>query len=102
MASGCCVGLYIEAVFVQIRLHQILGMIIRLKTGCSQMGKAVSLSEIIHAVGKSKISLYISTHYGFLLSCFVFLPEPGYVATPIAMVQAGVSLLEDTACLPKQ
>ncbi|XP_064014757.1 saccharopine dehydrogenase-like oxidoreductase [Pogoniulus pusillus] len=29
-------------------------------------------------------------------------PEPGYVATPIAMVQAGVSLLEDTACLPKQ
>ncbi|NXP83305.1 SCPDL oxidoreductase, partial [Ramphastos sulfuratus] len=29
-------------------------------------------------------------------------PEPGYIATPIAMVQAGVSLLEDTACLPKQ
>ncbi|NXY86010.1 SCPDL oxidoreductase, partial [Alcedo cyanopectus] len=29
-------------------------------------------------------------------------PEPGYVATPIAMVQAGVSLLEDAACLPKQ
>ncbi|NWQ79364.1 SCPDL oxidoreductase, partial [Columbina picui] len=29
-------------------------------------------------------------------------PEPGYVATPIAMVQAAVSLLEDTACLPKQ
>ncbi|XP_068011940.1 saccharopine dehydrogenase-like oxidoreductase [Melanerpes formicivorus] len=29
-------------------------------------------------------------------------PEPGYVATPIAMVQAGVSLLEETACLPKQ
>ncbi|NXH70996.1 SCPDL oxidoreductase, partial [Hydrobates tethys] len=29
-------------------------------------------------------------------------PEPGYIATPIAMVQAAVSLLEDTACLPKQ
>ncbi|NXP05440.1 SCPDL oxidoreductase, partial [Thinocorus orbignyianus] len=29
-------------------------------------------------------------------------PEPGYVATPIAMVQAGVSLLEDAACLPKR
>ncbi|XP_072712620.1 saccharopine dehydrogenase-like oxidoreductase isoform X2 [Ciconia boyciana] len=29
-------------------------------------------------------------------------PEPGYVATPIAMVQAAVSLLEDAACLPKQ
>ncbi|NXN74039.1 SCPDL oxidoreductase, partial [Himantopus himantopus] len=28
-------------------------------------------------------------------------PEPGYVATPIAMVQAAVSLLEDSACLPK-
>ncbi|XP_074878336.1 saccharopine dehydrogenase-like oxidoreductase isoform X2 [Buteo buteo] len=29
-------------------------------------------------------------------------PEPGYVATPIAMVQAAVSLLEDAACLPKR
>ncbi|KFP79299.1 PREDICTED: saccharopine dehydrogenase-like oxidoreductase, partial [Apaloderma vittatum] len=29
-------------------------------------------------------------------------PEPGYVTTPIAMVQAAVSLLEDAACLPKQ
>ncbi|NWU99248.1 SCPDL oxidoreductase, partial [Upupa epops] len=29
-------------------------------------------------------------------------PEPGYVATPIAMVQAGLSLLKDAACLPKQ
>ncbi|NXX89981.1 SCPDL oxidoreductase, partial [Centropus bengalensis] len=29
-------------------------------------------------------------------------PEPGYVATPIAMVQAAISLLEDTACLPKK
>ncbi|NXS06754.1 SCPDL oxidoreductase, partial [Neodrepanis coruscans] len=29
-------------------------------------------------------------------------PEPGYVATPIAMVQAGVSLLEDAASLPKR
>ncbi|NXC77285.1 SCPDL oxidoreductase, partial [Anhinga anhinga] len=29
-------------------------------------------------------------------------PEPGYVATPILMVQAAVSLLEDAACLPKQ
>ncbi|XP_074674421.1 saccharopine dehydrogenase-like oxidoreductase isoform X1 [Strix aluco] len=29
-------------------------------------------------------------------------PEPGYVATPIAMVQAAVALLEDAACLPKQ
>ncbi|XP_010137930.1 PREDICTED: saccharopine dehydrogenase-like oxidoreductase [Buceros rhinoceros silvestris] len=29
-------------------------------------------------------------------------PEPGYVATPIAMVQAAVSLLEDVTCLPKQ
>ncbi|NXL53564.1 SCPDL oxidoreductase, partial [Podilymbus podiceps] len=28
-------------------------------------------------------------------------PEPGYIATPIAMVQAAVSLLEDAACLPK-
>ncbi|NXT51030.1 SCPDL oxidoreductase, partial [Pluvianellus socialis] len=28
-------------------------------------------------------------------------PEPGYVATPIAMVQAAISLLEDAACLPK-
>ncbi|NXK83235.1 SCPDL oxidoreductase, partial [Amazona guildingii] len=29
-------------------------------------------------------------------------PEPGYIATPIAMVQAAVSLLEDATCLPKQ
>ncbi|NXS01285.1 SCPDL oxidoreductase, partial [Oxylabes madagascariensis] len=29
-------------------------------------------------------------------------PEPGYIATPIAMVQAGLSLLEDTASLPKR
>ncbi|NWR35384.1 SCPDL oxidoreductase, partial [Tachuris rubrigastra] len=29
-------------------------------------------------------------------------PEPGYIATPIAMVQAAVSLLEDTASLPKR
>ncbi|XP_064365494.1 saccharopine dehydrogenase-like oxidoreductase [Dromaius novaehollandiae] len=29
-------------------------------------------------------------------------PEPGYIATPIAMVQAGVALLEDAACLPAQ
>nr|XP_054486609.1 saccharopine dehydrogenase-like oxidoreductase [Agelaius phoeniceus] len=29
-------------------------------------------------------------------------PEPGYVATPIAMVQAALSLLEDSASLPKQ
>uniref|UniRef100_A0A8B9UV27 Saccharopine dehydrogenase-like oxidoreductase n=1 Tax=Anas zonorhyncha TaxID=75864 RepID=A0A8B9UV27_9AVES len=29
-------------------------------------------------------------------------PEPGYVATPIAMVQAALALLEDTAYLPKQ
>ncbi|NXX77637.1 SCPDL oxidoreductase, partial [Urocolius indicus] len=29
-------------------------------------------------------------------------PEPGYVATPIAMVQAAVCLLEDAAALPKQ
>ncbi|NXC24926.1 SCPDL oxidoreductase, partial [Campylorhamphus procurvoides] len=29
-------------------------------------------------------------------------PEPGYVATPIAMVQAAVSLLEDAAFLPKR
>ncbi|NWQ70333.1 SCPDL oxidoreductase, partial [Neopipo cinnamomea] len=29
-------------------------------------------------------------------------PEPGYVATPIAMVQAAVSLLEDAASLPKR
>ncbi|NXN99935.1 SCPDL oxidoreductase, partial [Rhinopomastus cyanomelas] len=29
-------------------------------------------------------------------------PEPGYVATPIAMVQAGVCLLKDGASLPKQ
>uniref|UniRef100_A0A8C5IEM3 Saccharopine dehydrogenase-like oxidoreductase n=1 Tax=Junco hyemalis TaxID=40217 RepID=A0A8C5IEM3_JUNHY len=28
-------------------------------------------------------------------------PEPGYVATPIAMVQAALSLLEDSASLPK-
>ncbi|NXC22577.1 SCPDL oxidoreductase, partial [Corythaeola cristata] len=37
----------------------------------------------------------------FVLVCF-FLAEPGYVATPIVMVQAAVSLLEDAACLPKQ
>lgn len=29
-------------------------------------------------------------------------PEPGYVATPIAMVQAAVALLEDSAHLPKE
>ena len=29
-------------------------------------------------------------------------PEPGYVATPIAMVQAAASLPEDEACLPKE
>lgn len=29
-------------------------------------------------------------------------PEPGYIATPIAMVQAAMSLLEDATCLPKQ
>ncbi|KAM6271503.1 saccharopine dehydrogenase-like oxidoreductase [Spheniscus humboldti] len=29
-------------------------------------------------------------------------PEPGYVATPIVMVQAAVSLLEDAASLPKR
>ncbi|XP_047908062.2 saccharopine dehydrogenase-like oxidoreductase [Anser cygnoides] len=29
-------------------------------------------------------------------------PEPGYVATPIAMVQAALALLEDATCLPKQ
>uniref|UniRef100_A0A663N533 Saccharopine dehydrogenase-like oxidoreductase n=1 Tax=Athene cunicularia TaxID=194338 RepID=A0A663N533_ATHCN len=29
-------------------------------------------------------------------------PEPGYVATPIAMVQAAVTLLQDSAYLPKQ
>ncbi|KFV42131.1 Saccharopine dehydrogenase-like oxidoreductase, partial [Gavia stellata] len=29
-------------------------------------------------------------------------PEPGYVATPIVMVQAAVSVLEDAASLPKQ
>uniref|UniRef100_A0A8C6YPY0 Saccharopine dehydrogenase-like oxidoreductase n=2 Tax=Nothoprocta perdicaria TaxID=30464 RepID=A0A8C6YPY0_NOTPE len=29
-------------------------------------------------------------------------PEPGYIATPIAMVQAGVALLEEAACLPAQ
>ncbi|XP_062485457.1 saccharopine dehydrogenase-like oxidoreductase [Pezoporus occidentalis] len=29
-------------------------------------------------------------------------PEPGYIATPIAMVQAAVSLLEDATSLPKQ
>nr|XP_009685017.1 PREDICTED: saccharopine dehydrogenase-like oxidoreductase [Struthio camelus australis] len=29
-------------------------------------------------------------------------PEPGYIATPIAMVQAAVALLEDAACLPAQ
>ncbi|NWR92241.1 SCPDL oxidoreductase, partial [Furnarius figulus] len=29
-------------------------------------------------------------------------PEPGYIATPIAMVQAAVSLLEDAASLPKK
>ncbi|NWX16668.1 SCPDL oxidoreductase, partial [Aegotheles bennettii] len=28
-------------------------------------------------------------------------PEPGYIATPIAMVQSAVALLEDAACLPK-
>lgn len=31
-----------------------------------------------------------------------FSSEPGYVATPIAMVQAALALLEDTAYLPKQ
>ncbi|XP_038616979.1 saccharopine dehydrogenase-like oxidoreductase [Tachyglossus aculeatus] len=29
-------------------------------------------------------------------------PEPGYVATPIAMVQAAVTLLKDTPSLPKE
>ncbi|XP_032912357.1 saccharopine dehydrogenase-like oxidoreductase [Catharus ustulatus] len=29
-------------------------------------------------------------------------PEPGYIATPIAMVQAALSLLEDAASLPKR
>ncbi|KAM6085674.1 saccharopine dehydrogenase-like oxidoreductase isoform 2-T2 [Theristicus caerulescens] len=29
-------------------------------------------------------------------------PEPGYVTTSIAMVQAALSLLDDAACLPKQ
>ncbi|KAM8809820.1 saccharopine dehydrogenase-like oxidoreductase [Eudromia elegans] len=29
-------------------------------------------------------------------------PEPGYIATPIAMVQAGVALLEEAASLPAQ
>lgn len=32
---------------------------------------------------------------------FWFSLEPGYVATPIAMVQAAVALLEDSAHLPK-
>lgn len=57
-----------------------------------------------HAVGRSKITFYISTHCTLFVwfAVFLFLSEPGYVATPIAMVQAAVSLLEDAACLPKQ
>jgi len=55
-----------------------------------------------HAVGKSKITFYISTRCTSFVPLFLFLSEPGYVATPIAMVQAALSLLEDEACLPKQ
>lgn len=37
---------------------------------------------------------------GYVLCCLVV--EAGYVATPIAMVQAGVTLLKDKSSLPKQ
>lgn len=42
-----------------------------------------------------------SIWFWFFLVWFV-LSEPGYVATPIAMVQAAISLLEDVTSLPKQ
>lgn len=71
-------------------------------------GKGCFIAKDINlqnAVGKSKITFHISRHRislrGFVLFCF-FLSEPGYVATPIAMVQAALSLLEDSASLPKQ
>lgn len=48
--------------------------------------------------------LHFNTLYFTGGFCFglLFLSEPGYVATPIAMVQAAVSLLDDAASLPKR